>query len=130
MTSFIDSGYTTRKEYDAAMASGASATMSCPSKPDPMEPVTLYYYFNAGFSGRVEGPMLLLEDAGVPYTCSSEVNEPKVDEAVFAPPACKDSAGYTSQSTAICMHLGVKVGLAGPPEALGRQMRAALNGEE
>ena len=31
------------------------------------EPVTLFYYFDKKFSGRAEGPMLLLEDAGVPY---------------------------------------------------------------
>jgi len=102
------------------------------SKPKPnTEPVTLFYYFKMGFSGRAEGPMLMLEDAGVPYTCSSEVSEPKsADPACFAPPFCKDSSGYISQSTAICQHLGVKLGLAGAPSELGREMRATLNGED
>ena len=58
--------------------------------------------------------MLILEDAGMPYTCSSDIDEPKAaDPACFAPPFCKDSSGYTSQSTAICQHLGVKLGLTG-----------------
>ena len=104
-----------------------TSSKSVPAK----EPVTLYYYFNANFTGRVEGPMLLLEDAGVEYTCSTEVNEPKAaDPACFAPPFCKDSYGYTSQSTAICLHLGIKLGCAGQDAERGRQMRAANNAEE
>lgn len=101
----------------------------CKSK--AREPVTIFYYFDKKFTGRAEGPMLLLEDAGVPYTCSSKISEPKAaDPASFAPPFCKDSAGYTSQSTAICQHLGIKLGLCVPPAELGHEMRAALNGED
>ena len=95
------------------------------------ETFTIYYYFKAGFSGRAEGPMLILEDAGMTYTCSSDTDEPKAaDPACFAPPFCKDSSGYMSQSTAICQHLGIKLGLAGAPGDMGRQMRATLNAED
>jgi len=94
-------------------------------------PDTLYYYFNANFTGRVEGPMLLLEDVGAPYTCSSAVNEPKeANPACFAPPFLKDGETFMSQSTAICFHLGIKHGVAGAPEKAGLMMRALGNAED
>ena len=62
--------------------------------------VTLYYY--GGFLGRVEGPMLLLEDAGVTYSMDADVSAPRAAEAAcFAPPFCKDGDVHMSQSLAI-----------------------------
>lgn len=88
------------------------------------------YYYN-GFLGRVEGPMLLLEDAGVEYTFSSDVDVPRAKEpSCFAPPFCKDGDVYMSQSLAICQHLGIKYGLAGSPEQQGIMMRTCCNIED
>ena len=61
MTSFIDSGYTTRKEYDAAMASGASATMSCPVlgywkiRGLAAAPRMMFYYKGQKFTNKAFG---------------------------------------------------------------------------
>jgi len=101
------------------------ATTSAPLPP------TIYYYFQAGFSGRAEGPLLLLEDVGAAYETSSDVAEPKAkDASCFAPPFCKQGELYLSQSTAICQHLGIQFGVAGEPSQAGVMMRALCNGED
>ena len=111
----------------AKLLSGGS---SSPKTRKQTSPVTLYYYYNAGFTGRVEGAMMLLEDIGQPYKTSDEISVPKAKNlACFAPPFCKDEEFYMSQSTAICLHLGMKYGLA-PLESLSDAMRAACNAED
>jgi hypothetical protein len=70
---------------------------------------TLYYW--EGFSGRVEAPILLLEDAGVKYTVNRDVKGflykgGNQAEPCFACPVLVDSGFALAQTTAIMEYLG------------------------
>ena len=91
--------------------------------------ITLYYH--EGFSGRCEGPMLLLQDLGVPYERSSDVGAAKIfTKSNFVWFARFADGQILSQSVAICVRLGVMHGAATDDlERLATMISAALNAE-
>jgi hypothetical protein len=94
---------------------------------------TLYYW--PGFTGRVEAAMLLLEDAGVPYTLDrdpaaflagqGQAGAKNQGFPAFACPVLVSNAdGYTvGQTTAIMQYLGAQHGYL-PPSAGGASAQA------
>ncbi len=100
--------------------------------PSKVDKITLYYH--ADYSGRLEGALLLLEDHGVAYKLSSQLEEPQaMRTAGFAPPFCVTTDGTClSQAVAICMYISIHLGACGPEDDLSRceMMRAALNAED
>jgi len=71
-------------------------------------------YWN-GFIGRAEAPMLVLEDAGIPYTMNREVNDYCLSRGegaknkgypAFASPALVDGDFTVAQTTACCEYVG------------------------
>ncbi len=88
-------------------------------------------YYHAGFSGRCEGPMLLLEDVAASYELSADMDMPSQAKSCFAPPYCIAPDGTTlSHPTAICLFLGQRHGVAGEEHKLASSMQAALNAED
>eukprot|EP00936_MAST-01D_sp_MAST-1D-sp1_P000689 g689.t1 len=81
-----------------------------------MNPVTVVYH--KGFTGRGEAPMLLLEDAGVPYTMMRDMRAFKEQNKAagrfpcFAAPALVHGDVAMSQTTAIMYYLGNALGYA------------------
>ncbi len=103
----------------AATNDGASAvqvaSVESPAAPisDAASTYTLYYW--AGFAGRAEAPILLLEDLGVKYTLNRDVKEflykgGNQSNPCFACPVLVDTGFALSQTTAIMEYLGRRHG--------------------
>ena len=104
-TSFIDSGFTSRVEYDKWLATQPSGGGSAGGT------YTVYYWGKtAGFFGRAFAPLCILNEAGASYTVEDPSEKPA---GCFAVPACKTPSGAAvSQVPAICHTLGHELGLA------------------
>jgi glutathione S-transferase len=113
--SFIESGFSTRVEYEQSLAGTPSGVFSATGVQPFSKDLTVYYWPMMGRAGAV---MRMLDYAGVPYKHKSEFGEIAsvcgafgAQTTVFAPPVVVDGDYKISQSTAIAMYVGKKCGL-------------------
>ncbi len=93
-------------------------------------PFRLHYW--PTIQGRGEFPRLVLEDAGAEYVDVARLDEGRgggipallallertdIGTPVFAPPVLEHGALFLSQTAAICMYLGNRLGLSPPDES-------------
>lgn len=128
MPSFIESGFTSRVEYEKAMGGGSAV---------PGGTYSLFYWTKcSGFLGRAFAPIMILEQAGAKYECKDTAEKPA---GTFAVPAivtpsgtaiasraantdhcvrkfhalfCAFTGASVSQVAAICYTLGHELGMA------------------
>ena len=107
MTSFIESKFTTKAEYDKWVMAGGQATAG--------GDLTVYYWPMFGRAGAI---LRMLEHTSTSYTLKSEFGDiASMGSAfgahgdTFAPPIVKDGAYIISQSTACLFYIGKKCGL-------------------
>jgi len=102
MPSFIESGFTSRVEYEKAMGGGSAV---------PGGTYSLFYWTKcSGFLGRAFAPIMILEQAGAKYECKDTAEKPA---GTFAVPAIVTPSGASvSQVAAICYTLGHELGMA------------------
>jgi len=113
--SFIESGFSTRVEYEQSLTGTPGGIGSATAAQPFTKNLTVYYWPMMGRAGPV---IRMLDYAGVPYTHKSEFGEIAsvcgafgAQTTVFAPPVVVDGDYKISQSTATAMYVGKKAGL-------------------
>jgi len=112
MTSFIDSGYATRKEWEAAMASGAGgAPMDCPTlgywkiRGLAAAPRMMFYYKGQKFINKAFGEDAPKEWFGGDKAKLMEKN------SMMNLPYIVDGDTVVTQSNSVLLYLGKKLGI-------------------
>ena len=106
--SFIESGFTTKVEYEASLRRGGKPVATAADGP-----ITVYYWgpLMMNMYGRCIGVYLTLNQAGAKYEMKPASEAP--DGGSFAPPCVVIDGVAMGQTPAILAVLGEKFGLAG-----------------
>jgi len=89
---------------------------------------TYKVYYWPGFTGRAEGILFLLEQAGVAYTLESDIQGVTAKHPVcFACPVVDDGHTVISQTPAVLYYLGKKLGFFPDDHNDARALQISLN---